>query len=178
MQTGPSRTLTAYSHPDEVRELAFAVYITSDRKASRTHRRLSELLDPDQAVPTESVIRRWAKAQNWDMLADEAIAENFPHLLRRDLARLTILRGESLGVAGQILEGELDHLGQAQLSARTATIQTIIQTSGLGTAGAQVDQAALAPGQKVEALSAEVLNDPNKLAFQQLQRIERARGRD
>lgn len=162
-----------YRYPPEVEELAFSCYVQSDRNVSRAHRMLAELLTAGEPVPERSTVQKWSSERQWDVKADEAISENFPHLLRRDLARLQVLRGQALAEQAAIFAGERDNLGSAQLLARTTGISTVLNISGLGTAGSRTDPTALAPAPVVKAIEDDL--SPLERARRQRERLEAER---
>ena len=168
------RNIDDLDYPDEVKEAAFVAYVNADRSATKALRHLQEMLFEGEKVPDRTTIAKWAKKEGWDARADDLVASQFPALMARDLARLAMLRAKALRTADDVMEGELDHLNQGQLNARTNTMNTILTISGLGTAGSRVDMQALAPAPKVEALPAgedgEV--DVNALARKQRDRLD------
>ena len=157
----------------EVEELAFSCYVQADRNVSRAHRMLANLLTEEEPCPERSTIQKWSTAKQWDVKADEAIAENFPNLLRRDLARLQVLRGQALSEQAAIFAGERDHLNSAQMMARTTGIATVLNISGLGTAGAKSDPTSLAPAPVVQAIEEGL--SPAERARRQRERLESER---
>lgn len=161
--------LRSHYGPD-IEEAAFAAYIQADRNVSRAVRLLHEML-PGEELPDRTTVGRWARQANWDMRADEAIAENFPHLLRRDLARLQVLRGQALAEQSAIFAGERDHLSGHQMLARTTGISTVLQISGLGTAGYRTETTALAPAPSVPEIEEGLT--PQERARRQRERLER-----
>lgn len=156
--------------PSDVEEAAFACYIQADRNVSRAHRMLLEIMADHEYLPDRSTISRWARKGDWDAKADEAIAENFPHLLRRDLARLQVLRGQALAEQAAIFAGERDHLSGHQLMARTTGIGTVLQISGLGTAGVKADPGTLAPAPAMPQIEEGL--SPQERARRQRERLE------
>lgn len=162
-----------YRYPPEIEELAFSCYVQADRNVSRAHRMLAELVTGDDPLPERSTIQKWSTQKQWDVKADEAIAENFPHLLRRDLARLQVLRGQALSEQAAIFSGERDHLNSAQMMARTTGIATVLNISGLGTAGAKSDPTSLAPAPVVQAIDEGL--SPAERARRQRERLEAER---
>lgn len=166
---GDGKSLRTH-YPEEIEEAAFAAYIQADRNVSRALRLLSDMF-PGEDLPDRTTVSRWAQRGNWDLRADEAIAENFPHLLRRDLARLQVLRGQALAEQAAIFAGERDHLSGHQMLARTTGIGTVLQISGLGTAGARSENATLAPAPTLAAVEDGLT--PQERARRQRERLER-----
>lgn len=162
-----------YRFPPEVEELAFSCYIQADRNVSRAQRMLAELLTAGEPVPERSTIQKWSSQKQWDVKADEVIADNFPHLLRRDLARLQVLRGQALSEQAAIFAGERDNLNSAQMMARTTGIATVLNISGLGTAGAKSDPTSLAPAPVLQAIEEGL--SPTERARRQRERLEAER---
>jgi hypothetical protein len=168
-----SEPRSVYKYPPEIEELAFSCYIQADRNVSRAHRMLLELCTGEEYLPDRTTVQRWSSQKQWDAKADEVIADNFPHLLRRDLARLQVLRGQALSEQAAIFAGERDHLNSAQIMARTTGISTVLQISGLGTAGAKADPGQLAPQQVAHALEEGL--SPADRARRQRERLEAER---
>lgn len=162
-----------YRYPPEIEELAFSCYVQADRNVSRAHRMLRDLLTADDPYPERSTMQKWSTQKQWDVKADEAIAENFPHLLRRDLARLQVLRGQALSEQAAIFAGERDNLSSSQMLARTTGISTILNISGLGTAGAKSDPTSLAPAPTMQAIDEGL--SPTERARRQRERLEAER---
>jgi hypothetical protein len=165
-----SESSLPYKYQPEIEELAFACYIQADRNVSRAHRMLLELCPEEEYLPDRSTIGRWARNRAWDAKADEAISLDYPNLLRRDLARVQILRGQALSEQSAIFAGERDHLAGHQLMARTTGIATVLQISGLGTAGSRSDERQLAPAPVIAALEEGL--SPQERARRQRERLE------
>ena len=169
-------------HGAEMRELAFALYIKADRNLVQTLRLLDEECrgmkdDQDEPIlaPTYRTLQRWKASEDWDALADQAIAEAFPHLHMRNLARLMNLQGEALSQYAQVLNGELDELKPGALQARVAVAKDLLWLSGLGTAGSRVDNAQIQP----KAVAQEAIDSgltPQEVARRQRERLEGDRG--
>lgn len=162
-----------YAYPPDIEELAFACYVKADRNISRAHRLLLELGTDHEFLPDRSTISKWASRKQWDVKADQAIANNFPHLLRRDLARLMALRSEALNTYASILAGELDHLKPPALMARQNTAKDVLTLAGLGTAGAKSDPGSLAPVAPIQQIEESL--SPAERARRQRDRLESER---
>lgn len=128
-----------YKYPPELEELAFTLYIECDRNISRTHRMLVQhctpedgLLDDNVSIPDRSTISRWAKHKEWDAKIDEQVAEQFPNLRRRQLARLALITDRAIENHAAILNGELDNLPGAALVARSAMVKEAYLVTGMG----------------------------------------------
>lgn len=169
-----------YAHPKEIEELAFALYIEADRNVSRTHRLLVQHctpegfdLDPEVPIPDRSTISRWAKHKQWDAKIDAQVAEQFPHLRRRQLARLALIADKAIENHAAILNGELDGLPGGALVARTAMVKEAYLVTGLGPnmAGKEVPQ----PAPQVESgqREGETISDVTR---RMRERLEQERG--
>lgn len=121
---------TVWSYPPETVELAFLCWIESDRHIPRAMRRFDAVSDGGRR-PTLQTWHQWKKDYNWPAQADQAISDNFPHIRRRQLARLVSLADEALAIDAAIFAGELDHLPRAALQARRQTSHDIKLAAGL-----------------------------------------------
>lgn len=169
-------------HGPEMRELAFSLYIKADRNLVQTLKLLDEECrglkgeDGEQVMtPTYRTLQRWKAAEDWDVLADRAVAEAFPHLHMRNLARLMNLQGEALSQYSRVLAGELDDLKPGALQARVAVAKDLLWLSGLGTASAKADNAQIQPRMVVTEVAESGLT-PQEIARRQRERLEGDKG--
>lgn len=136
----------AIRYGDEARELAFAYWIYADRSLARTMRLIEENWNDDLgAVPSKPTVHRWINDDAWHLKADQAIAENFPHIQTRHTARLVALTDMALETYAAALSGELDKLGPGTMLNRINAARDVVNLRGLGTAGARSEGAHLAP---------------------------------
>lgn len=136
----------AIRYDDEARELAFAYWIYADRNLARAMSLIEENWNGDLGpVPSKPTVHRWIKDGSWEVKADQAIAENFPHIQTRHTARLVALTDMALEAYAAALSGELDKLGPGIMMNRLSAARDIVNLRGLGTAGARTEGAQLAP---------------------------------
>lgn len=176
-ETAP-KDLHGLRHGQEMRELAFTLYIKADRNLKRTLELLDEecrgMLGEDGkpvVTPNYRTLLRWKGAEDWDALADRAIAEAFPHLHMRNLARLMNLQGEALSQYADVLSGNLDDLKPGALQARVAVAKDLLWLSGLGTAGSRADGSSITPKTVVQESIDSGLT-PQEIARRQRERLE------
>lgn len=165
-----------------MRELAFALYIRADRNLVQTHRLLEEECrgikeedGSDVLTPTYRTLQRWKASEDWDLLADKAIAEAFPHLRMRNLARLMNLQGEALSQYAEVLSGKWDDLKPGAIQARVAVAKDLLWLSGLGTAGNHAGSSAVQP-KVIVTESIDSGLTPQEIARKQRERLEGDRG--
>lgn len=136
----------AIRYGEEARELAFAYWIYADRSLARAMRFIEENWNDDLGpVPSKPTVHRWINDGAWQVKADQAVAENFPHIQTRHTARLVALTDMALETYASALAGELDKLGPGVMLNRINAARDIVNLRGLGTAGARTDGAQLAP---------------------------------
>jgi hypothetical protein len=136
----------AIRYGDEARELAFAYWIHADRNLARAMKLLEENWNADLGeMPSKPTIHRWINDDAWHLKADQAIAENFPHIQTRHTARLVALTDMALETYAAAMAGELDKLGPGIMMNRLSAARDVVNLRGLGTAGARSEGAQLAP---------------------------------
>lgn len=136
----------AIRYGDEARELAFAYWIHADRSLARAMTLIEENWNADLGpMPSKPTVHRWIRDDNWEVKADQAIAENFPHIQTRHTARLVALTDMALETYAAALAGELDKLGAGVMMNRLSAARDVVNLRGLGTAGARSEGAQLAP---------------------------------
>jgi len=136
----------AIRYDEEARELAFAYWIYADRNLARAMKLIEENWNDDLGpVPSKPTVHRWIKDHAWEVKADQAIAENFPHIQTRHTARLVALTDLALETYAAALSGELDKLGPGIMLNRLNAARDVVNLRGLGTAGARSEGAQLAP---------------------------------
>lgn len=131
----PARPV-GWEHAPEVYELAFLCFIESDRHVARAMRRFDETADETMPRPAKSVWYEWAKRDNWNVRADDAIAAAFPNIRRRQLARLVVLIDRAQDFDAAVLAGDYDHQ-QGALAEKGKASARVQQLGALGTAGAR-----------------------------------------
>ncbi len=162
VSSNPEAGVAPYS--DWIRQLVFGQYILGDRNAAAAHRATLELWDEEWGdPPSVKTVQRWARIHNWDAEADRLIAETYPMLYQRDIARLVALRSRSISCYAQLIEGT--YHGKNPMAA----VQAAKHTLELTIAGMAVQ----APG--TEGTDQEELS-PQERAVRQRQRLERGRG--
>lgn len=146
---------------DEIKEMAFACYLTAEGNVSRATRLLAEKLD-GLPCPDRSVISRWAKEGQWGLARTQAVAEQFPYLNVEQTARMIDLADQALDTYESILAGEFDTLPVGIVQQKRAVAAHLLDLRGIGTSGAkygtgelpslpvivQDDEAALSPQER------------------------------
>jgi hypothetical protein len=150
-------------YPEWVRDMAFGQFVLADRNAAAAHRYMLNMWDDDWGVPPDKkTVQRWARTENWDFRADVLIAEQYPALYQRDLARLIALRGRAVATYAQLMDGSFS--GSNPMAAAQVAKHTIDMTMH----GISVQ----APRSQEEELEVGV----KERAKRQRERLERGRG--
>lgn len=141
--------VAAKRYPAEVKDLALACFMEADRNCAETHRKLRDLakLDPDLTdVPSVQTIRYWVRSEAWEAKIDALVAENFPHIRQRHLARLIVGGAEGLGTLIRIARGDfLEHRSPGQVASMATAAAKLADLAGLGTAGMRTEGVKVAP---------------------------------
>jgi hypothetical protein len=144
--------------------MAFGQFVLADRNAADAHRRILGMWDDDWGHPPDKkTVQRWARTDNWDFRADVLIAETYPGLYQRDLARLIALRGKAVATYSQLMDGTYE--GKNPMAAAQVAKHTIDMTMH----GISVQ----APRSQEEELEIGV----KERAKRQKERLEQGRGR-
>jgi hypothetical protein len=143
--------------------MAFAQYILADRNAAAAHRYILGLWDSDWGTPPDKkTVQRWARTHDWDFRADVLIAEQYPALYQRDLARMIAMRGKAISTYSQLMDGT--YSGPNPMAAAQVSKHTIDMTmSGMSVQAPRSDEESEEVGVK-------------ERGRRQKQRLERGRG--
>jgi hypothetical protein len=151
-------------YPEWVQDMAFGQYVLADRNAASAHRHMIGMWDEDWGEPPDKkTVQRWARLGNWDLRADVLIAEQYPALYQRDLARFVALRGKAISTYSQLMDGT--YAGNNPMAAAQVSKHTIDMTMH----GISVQ----APRSQEEELEIGV----RERATRQKERLEAGRGR-
>ena len=135
---------TPWDYGEEVREHAFVCWIEADGNCERALVRLVELfsdLDPTRPMPSVQSIRGWSRRYSWPARMVAAVADEYPHITARQLARLVIQADRAQDVIGRILADGPMREGDA---IRAKVAGDVLTFRGLGTAGNKGGQPVIA----------------------------------
>lgn len=151
------RAPAAIRYPEWVKDLAKLVFFDSDLDFAATHRRLVEELagDPDWSeVPSLQTLRYWSRTEAWPAQLDALLADQWPQVTARQLARLFMLGNDALTVLGRVQRGEMTELSPGHVASIVAAASKVLDLRGLGTAGMRTEGVKLAPMRPASAIAA------------------------
>lgn len=146
-----------------IEERAFYTYIHCDRSIRCVQDQLPEQLDDDEEMPSRATLYRWMNDQGWDIRATQFIAEHAKQSLAKDLARLVTLRGKALRLASEIIDGYHDTVSPGVLNSKVMVLTSMLNLSGLGTAGYRVGMDAVGPRTEAELVDNENISHEDRI---------------
>jgi hypothetical protein len=131
--------------PDAVKELCFEIWLfLADRNAAETIRILERRLDeyseelpfPVDRVPTERVLRKWIKNEDWANKANTKIKQTAEHINETQIARLFVIGNDALTLMHRMIRGDfLEHRSPGNVAVMWDAAKEALKFLGLGTAG-------------------------------------------
>ena len=165
--------------PDAIKELCFEIWLfLADRNAAETVRILEhrlaecseELPFPVDRIPTERVLRKWIKNEDWSQKANDKIKSTAEHINETQIARLFVIGNDALTLMHRMIRGDfLEHRSPGNVAVMWDAAKEALKFLGLGTAGVVG-----APTLKVEIQNAPIETgdkSPEELAEMTRQRI-------
>jgi hypothetical protein len=177
--------------PDAVKELCFEIWLfLADRNAAETirilERRLDEYSDdlpfPVDRVPTERVLRKWIKNEDWNTKANDKIKRTAENITETQIARLYTIGNDALTLTHRMIRGDyLDHPRPGNVAVMWDAAKEALKFLGLGTAGVvgaptlevKIEQAAI----DLSGKSPEELAEMSRQAVLQRKELKRLTGK-
>jgi hypothetical protein len=177
--------------PDAVKELCFEIWLfLADRNAAETirilERRLDECSDelpfPVDRIPTERVLRKWIKNEDWANKANTKIKQTAEHINETQIARLFVIGNDALTLMHRMIRGDfLEHRSPGNVAVMWDAAKEALKFLGLGTAGVvgaptlevKIEQAAI----DLSGKSPEELAEMSRQAVLQRKELKRLTGK-
>lgn len=133
----------AEATPEWVEELCFVCWVEANRSVPKAMQLLESRWEglapegePFRQVPLQTW-HSWKRRHEWDVKADQIIAQNFPGLRMRQIARLVYSNSAALDFLIGSVQGEFDQLNGATHASRIKAAEILLVAGGLGTHGSK-----------------------------------------
>lgn len=124
---------------DYVLEQAFVCWVEGNRSVPQARKLYAERREGDAELPeiARQTWYTWVRTYEWHSKADGLIAQNFPALRMRHIARLVYSAGAALDFLIGSVQGEHDHLHPGTHKVRSDNALGLLVAGGLGTHGSK-----------------------------------------